>query len=147
MSVSASSDKSYRIMLLYAVPSLVSPGVLKVISGSGVMVLRSTGTVDGVKKTFDSYVTMTGGTVTGNTTKKAGAGVLVNGEGCHFTLWKDCLTRGGGPEMTDKLVQLLLKQKQLRGSTGTIVLGDQRIAFYPIGSNGATVNRSVIYQK
>ena len=68
-------------------------------------------------------------------------------EGCHFTLWKDCLTRGGGPEMTDKLVQLLLKQKQLRGSTGTIVLGDQRIAFYPIGSNGATVNRSVIYQK
>ena len=68
-------------------------------------------------------------------------------EGCHFTLWKDCLTRGGGPEMTDKLVQLLLRQKQLRGSTGTIVLDEQRIAFYPIGSNSATVSRSVIYHK
>ena len=56
-------------------------------SGSGVMVLKSTGTVDGVKKTFEGYVTMTGGTVTGNTTKKAGAGVLVNGEGCHFTMY------------------------------------------------------------
>ncbi|MBR2718606.1 MAG: DNA topoisomerase 3 [Clostridia bacterium] len=68
-------------------------------------------------------------------------------EGCHFTLWKDCLTRGGGPEISTKLVQLLLRQKQLRGSTGTIVLNEQRIAFYPIGSDGPTVSRSVIYQK
>lgn len=56
-------------------------------SGAGVMILRNTSTVDGVKTTFDSYVTMTGGTVTGNTTPKAGAGVLANGEGCHFTLY------------------------------------------------------------
>lgn len=70
-----------------------------------------------------------------------------SGEGCHFTLWKDCLTRGGGPELTDKLMQLLIKQKQLRGSTGTIVMDQQRIAFYPIGSESATANRSIIYQK
>ena len=55
-------------------------------SGAGVMVLKSTGTVDGVKKVFEGYLTMTGGTITGNTTPKAGAGVLVNGEGCHFTM-------------------------------------------------------------
>ena len=70
-----------------------------------------------------------------------------SGEGCHFTLWKDCLTRGGGPQLTDKLMQLLIKQKQLRGSTGTIVMDQQRIAFYPIGSESATANRSIIYQK
>ena len=68
-------------------------------------------------------------------------------EGCHFTLWKDCLTRGGGPELTPKLVQLLLRQRQLRGSTGVIVLADGRIAFYPTGSAGATANRSIVYSK
>jgi len=70
-----------------------------------------------------------------------------SGEGCHFTLWKDCLARGGGPELTEKLMQLLIRQKQLRGSTGTIVMDQQRIAFYPIGADGPTVNRSIIYQK
>ena len=49
--------------------------------------------------------------------------------------------------MTDRLVALLLRQKQLRGSTGTIVLGEGRIAFYPIGSEGATVSRSILYEK
>lgn len=68
-------------------------------------------------------------------------------EGCRFTLWKDCLVRGGGPEITAKLVQLLLRQRQLRGSTGVIVMDEQRIAFYPTGSDGPTANRSLIYQK
>lgn len=68
-------------------------------------------------------------------------------EGCHFTLWKDCLVRGGGPEMSEKLLQLLLRQRQLRGSTGVIVMDEQRIAFYPTGSDAPTVNRSLIYQK
>lgn len=27
---------------------------------------------------------------------------------CHMTLWKDCLTRGGGPVLTEKLLSLLL---------------------------------------
>lgn len=68
-------------------------------------------------------------------------------EGCHFTLWKDCLVRGGGPELTDKLMQLLARQRQLRGSTGIIVMDEQRIAFYPTGSEIPSANRSLIYQK
>ena len=27
---------------------------------------------------------------------------------CRCTLWKDCLTRGGGPVLTEKLIRLLL---------------------------------------
>lgn len=68
-------------------------------------------------------------------------------EGCRFTLWKDCLVRGGGPEIGNKLMQLLARQRQLRGSTGIIVMDEQRIAFYPNGSETPTVNRSLIYQK
>ncbi len=68
-------------------------------------------------------------------------------EGCHFTLWKDCLARGGGPEITEKLLLLLLRQRQLRGSTGIIVIDQQRIAFYPAGSDAPSISRSLIYQK
>lgn len=53
-------------------------------------------------------------------------------EGCHFTLWKDTLTRGGGPELSARLVALLLAHRALRGSTGTIVLTENgSIAFIP----------------
>ena len=68
-------------------------------------------------------------------------------EGCRFTLWKDCLTRGGGPELTARLVQLLLQQKQLRGSTGAVTLVGQTIAFYPTGAQAPSVSRSVVYRK
>lgn len=68
-------------------------------------------------------------------------------EGCGFTLWKDCLTRGGGPELNEKLLRLLLAQKQLRGSTGTIVLDGKRIAFYPTGFPAPSVTRDLQYRK
>lgn len=68
-------------------------------------------------------------------------------DGCHFTLWKDCLARGGGPEISEKLLLLLLRQRQLRGSTGIIVMNEQRIAFYPNGSDAPSANRSLVYQK
>lgn len=68
-------------------------------------------------------------------------------EGCHFTLWKDCLTRGGGPELTARLVQLLLEKRQLRGSTGVVVVDEGAIAFYPEGAQSASVQRTLIYQK
>ena len=68
-------------------------------------------------------------------------------EGCHFTLWKDCLTRGGGPELTARLVQLLLEKRQLRGSTGVVVVDEGAIAFYPEGAQSASVQRPLIYQK
>ena len=66
---------------------------------------------------------------------------------CHFTLWKDCLTRGGGPLLTAKLVTLLLEKRQLIGSTGTVALTAQTISFYPTGAQEASVSRSVIYKK
>lgn len=67
--------------------------------------------------------------------------------GCHFTLWKDCLTRGGGPELTPKLVQLLLKQKELRGSTGVITINNSAIAFYPGTGSIPSAVRSITYEK
>ena len=67
--------------------------------------------------------------------------------GCAFTLWKDCLSRGGGPELTDKLLPIILERKQVRGSTGTIVLEPQGIAFFPNGQDGPSVRRPLIYQK
>ena len=67
--------------------------------------------------------------------------------GCHFTLWKDCLTRGGGPELTDKLIQLLLERRALRGSTGVVTLEPQRITFTPNESPSPTVSRGLTYEK
>ena len=66
---------------------------------------------------------------------------------CKCTVWKDCLVRGGGPEITGKLMSLLLEKKQLQGSTGILMIRDGRILFYPNGSGQPSVNRSLIYQK
>ncbi|MBE5777224.1 MAG: DNA topoisomerase III [Clostridiales bacterium] len=61
-------------------------------------------------------------------------------EGCRFTLWKDGLTRGGGPVLNDKIVQLLLKNKQVAGSTGTLTLTQDTLSFvHKDGSGGASV--------
>ncbi len=69
-------------------------------------------------------------------------------EGCHFTLWKDGLTRGGGPELNTKLVQLLLTHKAVRGSTGVVALtNDQHIAFYPTGQQAPSIQRPLIWKK
>ena len=68
-------------------------------------------------------------------------------KGCGCTLWKDCLTKGGGPELTGKLTIMLLEKRQLQGSTGTILIRDGNIQFYPKGRETASVNRSMIYRK
>ena len=52
-------------------------------------------------------------------------------EGCTFGIWKDSLQKTGGPEMTAKLMTLCLKNKDVRGSTGTIHCEDGRISFTP----------------
>ena len=67
--------------------------------------------------------------------------------GCRFTLWKDCLTRGGGPVLSAKIVSLLLEKRQLQGSTGVIALTGKTIAFYPTGAQEASVTRSLEYTK
>ena len=68
-------------------------------------------------------------------------------EGCRFTLWKDCLTRGGGPELSAKLVQLVLANQVVRGSTGVIMVDDRQIQFFPNGADMASVRRPLTYEK
>ncbi len=66
-------------------------------------------------------------------------------KGCRCTLWRDCLTRGGGPELTGKLVTLLLEKKTLQGSTGTIAIRDGNIQFIPKGKDTPSVNRTLVW--
>ena len=66
---------------------------------------------------------------------------------CNCTIWKNCLQRGGGPELTGKLLLLLLEKKQLQGSTGILMLREGRILFYPNGSEVPSADRSLIYVK
>ena len=40
--------------------------------------------------------------------------------GCNFTLWKDALSRRGGPRLNAATVSKLLKDKKVQGSIGTI---------------------------
>ena len=68
-------------------------------------------------------------------------------EGCKFTLWKDCLTRGGGPELNAKLLQLVLAQQVVRGSTGVIMIDDRQISFFPHGTDMPSARRALIYEK
>ena len=42
---------------------------------------------------------------------------------------------------------LLLDKKQLAGSTGTVMIREGNILFYPKGNEAPSVNRSMIYQK
>ena len=68
-------------------------------------------------------------------------------KGCNFTLWKDCLEKGGGPALTGKLVQLLLEKKQLQGSTGILMIKEGHLLFYPNGSERPSVDRPMVYIK
>ena len=68
-------------------------------------------------------------------------------EGCKFILWKDCLTRGGGPELSAKLVHLVLANQVVRGSTGVIMVDDRQIQFFPHGSEAPSARRPLIYEK
>ncbi|MBO4926607.1 MAG: DNA topoisomerase III [Clostridia bacterium] len=68
-------------------------------------------------------------------------------EGCRFTLWKDGLSRGGGPQLNEKLVKLLLENREVRGSTGVIALRDGQILFTPNGADAPSVSQPIQYQK
>jgi len=54
-------------------------------------------------------------------------------EGCRFTLWKDAVSRVGGPKLTDALVKALMQAENgdLRGSTGTLHYHDGFVTFTP----------------
>ena len=66
---------------------------------------------------------------------------------CRCVIWKDCLTRGGGPAIDEKLLRLMLEKKQLKGSTGTVAIGEGSLRFFPNGSEQASVFRSLAYEK
>ncbi|MBR2824472.1 MAG: DNA topoisomerase 3 [Clostridia bacterium] len=66
---------------------------------------------------------------------------------CKCTIWKDMLARGQGPVLNEKLMRLILEKKQVKGSSGTILLGDGKLSFYPNGSENPSVSRSLIYEK
>ena len=52
-------------------------------------------------------------------------------EGCKFTIWKNELTRAGGPEISEKLLRLCVEKKEVRGSTGTIYYDNGKVRFVP----------------
>jgi DNA topoisomerase-3 len=67
--------------------------------------------------------------------------------GCNCVIWKDCLTRGGGPVLTAKIVTMLLEKKELKGSTGTVALRDGKILFMPNGKDAPSVSRALVYER
>ena len=54
-------------------------------------------------------------------------------EGCKFTIWKDCVSKAGGPEMNAKIVKALLEAENgdLRGSSGVLHFYEGRVSFTP----------------
>ena len=66
---------------------------------------------------------------------------------CKCTIWKDMLTRGKGPEINEKLLRMILEKKQVRGSTGTIILQEGWLRFYPAGGESPSVSRSLTYER
>ena len=67
--------------------------------------------------------------------------------GCRFTLWKDGLTRSGGPQLTARIVQLLLKDGQVRGSTGTLAMDQGFVTFTPGGAETPSARMAITYEK
>ena len=67
--------------------------------------------------------------------------------GCKCTIWKNCLERAGGPELTAKLITLLLEKKELKGSTGVLAIRNGKIEFTPNGQASPAASRSLIYEK
>ena len=66
---------------------------------------------------------------------------------CRCTIWKDCLVRGGGPALDEKLLRLLLDKRRLKGSTGTVAIQDGSIMFFPADGPAPSVRRNLKYQK
>lgn len=64
-------------------------------------------------------------------------------EGCRLTLWKNALERGGGPALSDKLVTLVLKDKNVRGSTGVIALDHKLLTFTRAGESMPAVQAPI----
>ena len=67
--------------------------------------------------------------------------------GCHFTIWKNCLVCSGGPLINEKLIRLILNDKQVRGSSGTLILQGQNLSFIKKGEETPSVTVSIQYER
>ena len=67
--------------------------------------------------------------------------------GCRFTLWKDGLARSGGPQLNAKIVQLLLKNGSVKGSTGTLTIKDGFLTFTKNGEETPAARVGITYEK
>lgn len=67
--------------------------------------------------------------------------------GCNFTLWKDALSRRGGPRLNAATVSKLLKDKKVQGSIGTITQEKEMIYFTKKGESQPSMSQSIRYQK
>ena len=68
-------------------------------------------------------------------------------EGCPFTLWKDALTRSGGPRLTATLTGKLLAERSVRGSSGTLSLVGESLQFVRTGEEVPAVTIPLRYVK
>lgn len=50
-------------------------------------------------------------------------------ENCKFTIWKNTLERNNGPTINAQIIELLLKDSQVKGSSGTILLNGDKVEF------------------
>lgn len=68
-------------------------------------------------------------------------------EGCAFTMWKDSLTRGGGPKLNGAIVKKLLQEGRVEGSTGTIAMHQEQVSFTPKGKDMPSSSFGIRYQR
>ena len=54
-------------------------------------------------------------------------------EGCKFTIWKDCVSKSGGPQLDQKIVKALLRAENgdLKGSSGVLHFREGFVSFTP----------------
>lgn len=67
--------------------------------------------------------------------------------GCQFTVWKNCLQRGGGPGINEKLIKLIFNDRQVKGSSGFIHLNGETLSFTKNGEEAPSVSVSIRYQR
>ena len=68
-------------------------------------------------------------------------------EGCQFTLWKDALSRGGGPKLNAAIVTRLLQEGKVEGSTGMVIFSGETVSFIKKGQESPSAAFGVRYQK
>ncbi len=68
-------------------------------------------------------------------------------DGCAFTLWKDALTRVGGPKLNAAITTKLLRDGSVQGSTGTIKLEGGQVLFTKAGAAQPSAAIDIRYRK